>query len=102
MAFRFGIAQQHYSTTEQQKKEQIQKRRYSNGSARAASQGSRLPEFSSRLQVSVYNSVNDWAWERRMTFAKACSVLLSKAIAAEMGGEYVPETAKHQGRDAAV
>ncbi len=37
-----------------------------------------------------------------MTFAKACSVLLQKAIAAEMSGEYIPETAKHQSGDAAV
>lgn len=64
--------------------------------------GAGYQSFSSRLQVGVYNSVNDWAWERRMTFAKACSVLLQKAIAAEMGGEYIPEGKKNQGGDAAV
>lgn len=64
--------------------------------------GAGYQSFSSRLQADVYNAVNDWAWERRMTFARACSVLLGKAIAAEMGGEYVPEGAKHQGGDAAV
>ena len=53
--------------------------------------GSGYHSFSSRLQVGVYNAVNDWAWENRMTFAKACSVLLAKAIRAEAGSEYTPE-----------
>ncbi len=47
--------------------------------------------FSSRLPSSVYDTVSDWAWEHRMTFAKACSVLLTKAIQAETGSEYEPE-----------
>lgn len=47
--------------------------------------------FSSRLPHDLYNTVNDWAWEHRMTFAKACAVLLEKAIGAEAGSEYKPE-----------
>ena len=47
--------------------------------------GSGYHLFSSRLKEDVYNQLNDWAWENRLTFARACSVLLAKAIAAELG-----------------
>ncbi len=47
--------------------------------------------FSSRLKADIYNTLNDWAWEHRMSLAMACSTLLSKAIAAEQGEAYIPE-----------
>lgn len=40
--------------------------------------------FSSRLPIDIYNTVNDWAWEHRLSLARACTILLSKAIAAEL------------------
>ncbi len=48
--------------------------------------------FSSRLPGDIYEAVNDWAWEHRISLAKACSILLSKAIGAEQGKRYVPES----------
>ena len=51
--------------------------------------------FSSRLPIDIYNTVNDWAWEHRLSLARACTILLSKAIAAERGEkDYVPENAE--------
>ena len=48
--------------------------------------------FSSRLETGVYNALNDWAWEHRMSLAKASSTLLVKALAAENGETYIPES----------
>lgn len=48
--------------------------------------------FSSRLQTDLYNAVNDWAWEHRISLAKACSILITKAMAAEKGETYIPES----------
>lgn len=52
--------------------------------------------FSSRLQTDIYNSVNDWAWEHRLSLAKACSILITKAMAAEKGEAYIPESGGEQ------
>jgi len=48
--------------------------------------------FSSRVPSDIYNTLNDWAWEHRLSLAKACSVLLSKAMDAENGSPYIPES----------
>ena len=46
--------------------------------------------FSSRMPKQVYDDLNEWAWENRISLAAACGMLLGKAVAAERGGEYKP------------
>ena len=55
--------------------------------------------FSSRLPGDIYETVNDWAWERRISLAKACSILLRKAIEAEQGRRYIPESEGQDGKE---
>ncbi len=38
--------------------------------------------FSARVPVSVYNGVTDWAWENRISLAKALSLLLADGLRA--------------------
>lgn len=55
--------------------------------------------FSSRVPEDVYEIINDWAWEHRISLAKACCILLIKAMDAENGKPYVPESeGKHRGK----
>ncbi len=38
--------------------------------------------FSARVPVAVYNGVTDWAWENRISLAKALSLLLVDGLRA--------------------
>ena len=44
--------------------------------------------FSSRMPLPMYEDLNEWAWENRLTLTAACSELLQKALKAERGGDY--------------
>lgn len=43
--------------------------------------------FSVRVPVNIYNGVTDWAWENRMSLAKALTILLTEGLAAK--GKYI-------------
>lgn len=36
--------------------------------------------FSARVPVTIYNSVTDWAWEHRISLAKALTLLLADGL----------------------
>ncbi len=54
--------------------------------------GDGFHSFSSRMPEAVYKDLNDWAWERRLTLAAACGMLLQKALATERGAAYTTES----------
>lgn len=55
-------------------------------------QGSDVQQFSSRIPKTTYNAISDWAYENRISFAAAISILLGKAVDSELTGKpYVPE-----------
>ncbi len=55
-------------------------------------QGSDVQQFSSRIPKKTYKAVSDWAYENRLSFAMAISILLGKAIESERCGKaYMPE-----------
>lgn len=55
-------------------------------------QGSDVQQFSSRIPKTTYKAISDWAYENRISFAVAISVLLGKAVDTEMNGKpYIPE-----------
>ncbi len=39
--------------------------------------------FSARVPVNIYNSVTDWAWEQRLSMAKALTELLAAGLEAK-------------------
>ena len=62
--------QNHYSTAPQRKqggefKMAVQERQ---------ERGAGYQCFSSRLPIDIYNTVNDWAWEHRLSLARACTI----------------------------
>lgn len=58
-------------------------------------QGSDVQQFSSRIPKTTYKAVSDWAYENRLSFAAAISVLLGKAVDTETTGKpYIPEPEK--------
>lgn len=55
-------------------------------------QGTNVQQFSSRIPKKTYKAVSDWAYENRLSFAAAISILLGKAIESERYGKaYTPE-----------
>ncbi len=55
-------------------------------------QGADVQQFSSRIPRATYKAVSDWAYENRLSFAAAISILLGKAIETERYGKaYTPE-----------
>lgn len=54
--------------------------------------GARYKCFSSRLRPELYDELNDWAWEHRLSLAAASALLLVKALEAEKGGQYISES----------
>ncbi len=46
--------------------------------------------FSARVPVNIYNSVTDWAWENRVSMAKALTELLAEGLKAK--GKRIPES----------
>lgn len=55
-------------------------------------QGSDVQQFSTRIPKTTYQNVMNWAYDKRLTFAAAISILVGKAIDAEINGNpYIPE-----------
>lgn len=46
--------------------------------------------FSARVPVNIYNGVTDWAWENRVSLAKALTMLLAEGLASK--GKQIPES----------
>ena len=46
--------------------------------------------FSARVPVNIYNSLTDWAWENRVSMAKALTELLTEGLKAK--GKRIPES----------
>lgn len=42
--------------------------------------------FTVRTSHEIYKAIDDYAWERRLTFAAAVSYLLLNALSTEIGG----------------
>lgn len=54
--------------------------------------GSDVQQFSSRIPKTTYTAISDWAYENRISFAAAISILLAKAVESETTGKpYIPE-----------
>jgi hypothetical protein len=54
-----------------------------------------LIQISSRVPLATFHCLDDFAWNHRWSMARAITRLLSKALQAESGGEYTPETDPH-------
>lgn len=50
--------------------------------------------FSARVPVNVYNGVTDWAWEQRLSMAKALTMLLEEGLRAK--GKCIPKSEVEQ------
>lgn len=46
--------------------------------------------FSARVPVSIYNGVTDWAWENRMSLAKALTLILKDGL--RVNGKEISES----------
>lgn len=50
--------------------------------------GTKFHNYSSNIPIHIYDAVTDWAWENRLSFARASAILLEKAVRAERGEPY--------------
>jgi len=60
--------------------------------------GSVLHSFSTRLPEETYNTVVEWAYQKRVTLAAGIALLISKAIEAEITeNSYIREETEESG-----